>query len=223
PKRQEVATAAADLLRSEAPEKVELALAERPPADLDLRPVVKELEKPRQHLIAEHQNVFGLLLGKTAPPNETEYCRSTDSFYRAGELADIAGFYRAFGLERDSEKRERPDHLSLELEFMAHVIAREVHAEKSDDPRLREKVSVCREAQRNFFEAHLAWWVPGFAELLHRTCTGGLYAALAPALASFVPLDRSYLGVKPPRQGVRQKSEPEPAGEAGGLPCECPG
>ncbi|MCP4203760.1 MAG: molecular chaperone TorD family protein, partial [bacterium] len=131
PKRQAVATAAADLLRSEAPEQMELAPIERLPGELDLRAMVQELQVPRQALVTEHQNVFGLLLGKTAPPNETEYCHSRDSFYRAGELADIAGFYRAFGLERDAVRRERADHLSLELEFMAHLIAKEILAENS--------------------------------------------------------------------------------------------
>ena len=197
-KRQTVALAATDLLRSEALGTVELAADEHSPAELDLRPVLAELQANRQQLAEQYQRVFGLLAGKTAPLNETEYCASTDSFYRAQELADIAGFYRAFGLERDRRRRERHDHLSMELDFMRCLIGKQIFAAQSRTPDLNERAGLCRDAQRKFFQAHLCWWVPTFAKLLRKGPQGGLYAVLAPALSCFVVYEQRHLGVASP-------------------------
>lgn len=206
---QTVAVAAADLLASEGPENVDLGPGERGPRQLDLAPVVREVTKPRAEIAAQHQRVFGLLAGKTAPPYETEYCRSALTFYRAQQLADIAGFYGAFGLEPNQALPERQDHISLELEFMARLIHKELFAEAAGEPALKEKAQLCREAQQKFFEAHLAWWAPAFAELLRRESSEGLYATVADALASFIASERAFLGIQPPRDLAEPKSEPE--------------
>ena len=195
PNKQKVAVAAAALLASEAPLAIPLGLGERPPDELTLEPAVKELQAPRSRLIEDHQKVFGLLIGQTAPLNETEYCQSTDAFFRAQQLADIGGFYRAFGVERSADGHERLDHLSMELEFMARLTEKELFAVASSDPSLREKAAVCRDGQRRFVEAHLMWWVPGFAELLRTGTTTGLYTALADSLAAFIVCERVRFGL----------------------------
>ena len=164
-------------------------------------------------LVGEHQDLFGLLLGKTVIPYETEYCRQTLTFYRAQQLADIAGFYCAFGLEPSGEVPERQDHLSVELEFMAHLIHKQLFAAASSDPVLQEKASLCAEAQKEFFQTHLAWWVPAFAVLLRREASGPLYSALALALSSFLPAERVLLGIPPSRTLAEPLPEPPPAEE----------
>ena len=223
-KLQAVAAAAAELLASEARENVELGTGELPPRQLDVLPVVTALARPREEIVVEHQDVFGLLLGKTAPPCETEYCRSTLTFYRSHQLADVAGFYQAFGLEPNREQPERQDHISVELEFMAHLIEKELAAAASSDAALEEKAPLCREAQIKFFEAHLAWWVPAFAELLRQAAPAdGLYAALADALARFIPCERAVLGIR----SSEALAEPRSAEEtvegkecSGCMPCQ---
>lgn len=217
PRKQMVASAAAALLASEAPRDVPLGLGERPPHKLTLAPAVKQLQAPRRRLIEDHQKVFGLLIGQTAPLNETEYCRSTDAFLRAQQLADIGGFYKAFGVERSAEGHERLDHLSIELEFMAHLMGKELFAAASSDPPLREKAAVCRDGKKNFFEAHLMWWVPGFAELLRAGTTSTLYIELADSLAAFITGERVRFDLDPnvgltslsPRPSLNPEETPE--------------
>lgn len=104
PARRNIAVAAADLLAAEAPKSFELGPGESPPRQLDLRPVAALLARPRDEIVRDHQDAFGLLLGKAAPPYETEYCRPTLTFYRTQQLADIAGFYRAFHLDLNHEE-----------------------------------------------------------------------------------------------------------------------
>ena len=219
---QAVAVAAASLLASEAT-PIELGPGEGQPCELDLLPVTAALARPREALLREHQDLFGLLLGKTVIPYETEYCRQTLTFYRAQQLADIAGFYRAFGLEPSSEVAERQDHLSVELEFMAHLIHKELFAAASPDPALQEKASLCAGAQQEFFRAHLAWWVPAFAALLRREASGPLYSSLALALASFLPGERALFDIPPNHNLAEPLPEPLPAEEdscGGGAACE---
>ncbi len=219
---QTVAVAAAGLLASEAPTSMELGPGEHQPGTLDLLPVTEALARPREALIREHQDLFGLLLGKTVIPYETEYCRQTLTFYRAQQLADIAGFYRAFGLETGSEAPERQDHLSVELEFMAHLIHKELFAAASPDPALQEKASLCSAAQKEFFRTHLGWWVPAFTALLRREASGPLYSALAVALASFLPGERALFDIPPNRNLAEPLPEPPPIQEDSccGAACE---
>src|SRR5262245_748672 len=120
---QQLLCEAADILRAEADGfAVPLGFAEKSPATLDLRPVCAELQAPDAELVAEHARVFGMVPPRECPPNETEYSANSEPFFLAQQMADIAGFYRAFGLEPSQASPERPDHLSVELEFMAVLL-----------------------------------------------------------------------------------------------------
>ena len=65
---------------------------------------------------------------------------SEHEFQRSNYLADISGFYKAFGVEVDCE---RPDALKAELEFMHYLIFKEINAP------VREKAEICLDAQKN--------------------------------------------------------------------------
>lgn len=207
-----------------------LAPGEAPPEELDLSSLVEALEASRGSWAEEHQKLFGLLPPKDCPPYETEYCPQTFSVYRSQQMADVAGFYRAFGLTPSREKPERADHVSLELEFMSWLIAKEHHARQDDGPEATERVETCRDAQRKFFADHLSWWLPAYANALHarieraRGSSDSAPAAitfhheLATTLARFVAAERAFLGVPPPTQLV-EPSQPVPPQEEGCGAC----
>jgi TorA maturation chaperone TorD len=71
------------------------------------------------------------------------------------ELADIAGFYRAFGVEI-TPGTERPDHIAVELEFMHLLAVKEVVAAGREDG--GEHARICRDARATFFRDHLGRW-----------------------------------------------------------------
>jgi len=77
-----------------------------------------------------------------------------NEFQRATHLADIMGFYRAFGVEPDLE---RPDALTCELEFMHVLVAKKLRARSglSGDAG-EEKARVCEEAEKKFLHEYLA-------------------------------------------------------------------
>jgi TorA maturation chaperone TorD len=85
-------------------------------------------------------------------------------------LADIAGFYRAFGMQVHGD---RPDHVVAELEFASWASLSEAAAWVDGDEEAAER---CAAATRSFLRDHLGRWLDAFAARV-----GGI-DALAPWL-----------------------------------------
>jgi len=201
PESRRLARAAADRLRGEEPAGGgRRGFGELPPELLTVDPFAAAAGESHAELCAEYDRVFGLLGAGDCPPHETEFQPNQEPFFRSQQMADVAGFYRAFGLGSP----ERPDSLPLELEFMAFLLTKERLAATAGE------AAVCAEAGRDFFRDHLAWWAPSFATGLRRKAGGGPYAALAQALAAFLPAERRRFGIDTPSLPVR----PVPAGRA---------
>ena len=149
--------------------------------------------------LAELQAAYRHAFGATGSLcYETEYGLPHE-FRQSQELADINGFYRAFGFTNSGRVRERPDHLAVELEFMCILALKEAYTAKDG---LVEHFEVCLEAQRKFLGDHLGRWIDKFAQSLAlnvdgeaRTGYGGPYQALARFCALFVNADATRLGV----------------------------
>ena len=199
-----ILTDAAALIRNEPTAKAEtLAVAERPLVDLDPEPVFVALPDCEAVLNDEFERTFGLLVSNACPPYETEYINGKFTFQRSQELADISGFYTAFGLKPSHRLPERHDHIVLQLEFMAFLIGLERRAGDSGDGERDERIEICRDAQTRFLRDHLAWWAPAFSKLLSKEHPDGFYAAVGKLLSSLVPAERSLLGVNASTRAAR--------------------
>jgi TorA maturation chaperone TorD len=103
------------------------------------------------------------------PPSETSYtCRESPSL-KTFELADIAGFYKAFNLK---PSYGTPDHLGAEMEFMAYLLVREALAESAGQ---HETVTICRDAREKFYREHLSVWVEDMAKQVGEKAEKPLY------------------------------------------------
>ena len=123
------------------------------------------------------------------------------------ELADVAGFYTAFGLEPSSSHPEMPDHIALELTFMSVLCLKEAYALFHG---LGEGQEVTREARRGFLSAHLGRWVGAFAESVEAAAEGVFFKAAAALLREFVAEECRTLGVVPsPLDCVVAAGEPD--------------
>ncbi len=148
----------------------------------------------------------------SCPPNEIEYGDlKADPLFQPHRLADLAAFYRAFGLETAADSDERLDHVSVQLEFMAVLCAQEAGWLNADPE--SEVLMVCRDAQRKFLREHLGRWTPAFARRLHRTAGDGPLAALALLLLAFVESECRRAGVRPGNEELLLR----PADEAASL------
>jgi DMSO reductase family type II enzyme chaperone len=132
----------------------------------------------------------------SCPANEIEYGDlKADPLFQPHRLADLAAFYRAFGVELDRGAGERHDHLSVELEFLSVLAAQE--ASWLNGPPGNEALAVCRDAQRKFLREHLGRWTPAFARRLQRAVGDGLLGRLAAFLLAFVESECRRAGVPP--------------------------
>jgi len=145
-------------------------------------------------LEAEYIRTFTHVTPVEYPPYETQYGH-TQVFYQSQQLADIAGFYRAFGLDVSTEAKERLDHISVELEFMAFLAYKEAYARAHDGDAAGE---VCRRAQQSFMTHHLGRFGPLFARRLRQKAGDAYYGAPAEFLARFLETEFAYLQVRPP-------------------------
>lgn len=221
-KTQRLASVATDLLRAEAEQDdCALGFGELPAQMLTLDGLLEELRKPLEARREEYDRIFGLLTCRECPPYETEYHPSKETFYRAQQMADIAGFYRAFGLCPAHTRPERPDHIVLELEFMSFLLMKRrcAEADASSLAQQEEWETVCDEAQRNFFRDHLSWWLPAFALGLRRKAETGLFAMIGQVLGAFLPLERRRFDLPAPRWPLQPAFIERPDEQDGCMSC----
>lgn len=164
-------------------------------------PLLAELEERLQPWeTGDMQGDFHRLFGPAGPcrPHETAYASSP--FAQTRELADIAGFYRAFHLELGEGQPHLPDFAGTQLEFMAMAAGKEAYARREG---WAADAETCLSGQRSFMNDHLGRWLPVFCRGVMEKDDGGLYAALAALAAHFVAADAAWLGVAPePVSGV---------------------
>ena len=210
--------------------KADLGLGEEPPGSVQIDPLVRWLARSAGERAAAHEAVFGLIVSKECPPCETEYCHWNDATYRSQQMADIAGFYAAFGLALDPEVRQRPDHVAPELSFVAHLhrksLALAGEGALADD----DRAVVTRDALAAFVRDHVAWWMPTFARCVERRidelladgpwapvheALGELQGATA-LLRAWVAVERLAHGLPPSREIIAPRVTVSPFGDEDG-------
>lgn len=131
---------------------------------------------------------------------------------KAAQLADIAGFYRAFGLEAASDHPEVEDHAATELEFMSVLALKEAWALAEGH---FEHADITHDAAVAFLADHLGRWAPLFAEALTGATTLAYYRAVAALLGAWLAADTAALGVH-----TEPLAPPSAdAGDAGAFSC----
>lgn len=117
---------------------------------------------------------------------------AVNEFERAQYLADIMGFYRAFGLE---PAQERPDALTAELEFAHCLIAKYLRAARPGNQiaNARAKADVCIDAFGKFFKTHLYPAAKKITELVIAQADNNFYTEMAQELAEFLKAERKRL------------------------------
>ena len=166
----------------------------------------------RAQLEERFRGAFSHVHSADCPPFETDLT-TKDVFRQSRDLADLAGFYRAFGLEGSDEERERPDHVSVELEFLHVLSYKEAWAAAGGD---EAGARICRETRKAFLRDHSLRWMPEFARRLEAVATGP-YAAVARLVAGLCQDEAASFGLSldgpDPEPGVRPPMlEDAPAG-----------
>lgn len=146
-----------------------------------------------EDLQAEHRRVFSNVITLDCPPYETLF-GNDHVFAQSHVMGDIAGFYKAFGVELSKDIHERLDHLSVELEFMHFLAYKESYALCHDGP---EKTQIVVDAQKKFVKNHIGRWVPLFSRMLSKKSDSGLFRFIADICGAWMDFEAAYLGVTP--------------------------
>jgi len=144
-------------------------------------------------LQAEHRRVFSNVITLDCPPYETLF-GNDHVFAQTQVMGDIAGFYRAFGVELSKDIHERLDHLSVEFEFMHFLAYKESYSRCHDGA---DKTQIVLDAQKKFVKNHIGRWVPLFCRMLVKKAASGLYKHVADVMAEWMDFEVAFLGVTP--------------------------
>jgi len=132
----------------------------------------------------ESQYVASFEVGSPEPP-----CPPYEGIYRGGErtqfMLRVSSFYKHFGLamNREEGKREVPDHISAELEFMHFLTFKETQAREEGTEDLLQGYLL---AQKDFLQQQLYQWLPAFVEKLEAACPMPFYVALGRLVSGVV-------------------------------------
>jgi putative dimethyl sulfoxide reductase chaperone len=169
-------------------------------------------------LQAEYSLLF--IGGTSAPLHETAY--GPPRLTTAAELADVQGFYRAFGFELSEATPEMPDHLGAELEFHAALLAKLAWAAVHE---LADGAEVTRSAAAAFLDEHLGRWTAALALRLRNAAPAAVYSRIAAEADAFVAAECERFAVTPvpfgattPRTGDDVFACPHAAACADGAP-----
>lgn len=168
----------------------------------------------QEELEAEYNRLFAHLGSTKCPPYETEYGYE-NIYQKADAMADIGGFYAAFGLEISADNADRPDFLGTELEFMSFLALKELYAlEHHED----EHLKICLDAQSNFLADHLGRWTGIFARILSQSTSNSFYAALGKLTECLVQYDANRLGIS-----IQEVDKPVQPSSDLPIPFQCEG
>lgn len=102
---------------------------------------------------------------------------------------EVLAIYRSCGLDKDPTWKDNEDHIALELEFMQVMATRTADALDKED---EAEAQALLETQRNFFNDHLASWVPMMTRDMRKFAQTKLYLGLASLTDGFLATEREF-------------------------------
>lgn len=191
------------------------ALAERPGAPTELAELCDSLASASaEELDVAYERLFAG--DPHLPPYESSY--EADPFRQARQLADVAGFYRAFDATAHGPAAERPDHAGCELEFLAFIGLRRLEAETHGR---HDEAARCEEIETAFLLDHAGRWLPAFFARLATEAGSPYYRTLGRLAGRVVADELARRGLEP--EPVTPRRSPRLSVEADELECGAPG
>jgi len=145
----------------------------------------------------EFVRVFGHAVSQECPPYEMQYGTEGGVNSQTDVLIQIGGFFDTFGFQMPDKgpTRDRIDHITNELQFMAFCCHREAYGIENDHD--EKQVGVLRSGQKKFVRNHIGRWIPLFCLFTARKAERGLYKDLSDILSIFIKNEISLLDVQP--------------------------
>jgi TorA maturation chaperone TorD len=102
----------------------------------------------------------------------------------------VKRFYQEAGLEVEEGFAEAPDHVGMELEFMAMLCLRETTGLKADD---EQEVRNALTLERRFLRDHVLPWIPQLSEEILIKGTTDFYKGVSRFMKDYVTFDMNLV------------------------------
>lgn len=145
----------------------------------------------------EFMNLFKVPGGQYITPYESVF---RDTWEVAGKqvrgllmgqsAANVQKWYRLAAVEISDEYNDLPDHIGLELNFLAHLCAKEQEFTDRDD---QGRLTRVWEMERDFLAAHVVSWVAQLRDTLYEKSQHAFFRTLADLLVEFTTRDLATL------------------------------
>ena len=136
-------------------------------------------------LRAEFVRLFLNTAVKPAYPCESVY-RTVHGLVMQWPWEQVLEVYRSQSLVKSDGCPEPEDHISVELEFMAHLI------ESSGSGTAKQKAELLG-LQKDFLDKHLLAWIPDFCQEVAEAAHSRFYAALAQLTHGYLNMENGLL------------------------------
>lgn len=147
-----------------------------------------------EQAVSDMPYAFEALFGGQVPCPPYEASYEPDPFRGTRQMADAAGFYRAFGATANGPASERPDHVACQLEFLAFVAARRMAAEAAGDA---EAQAVCAETEDEFLRQHVGRFMGAVCASMDEATDSRIYRALGHVGSGFIEAELAARGIEP--------------------------
>ena len=137
-------------------------------------------------LRAEFTRRFLTDSAKPSYPCESVY-RTAHGLVMQWPWDQVRDIYRSESLLKAGNCPDPEDHISIEFEYMAHLIRKEQSSPASKQAELLSR-------QNEFLNNHLLTWIPDLCRELTESAPSPFYAALAQLTWGFLNMERELLG-----------------------------
>lgn len=197
--------------------EVESCLGETGNVELSeaFRNIRKELQDSNvDKLVKGYRDTFGnATVAMDCPPYEM-YFSGSQIYQQTQDLADISGFYKAFGVEvSKDDTTNRWDHIAVELEFLHFLTYKLAFAIENHGDKEQES---CLAAKKKFLNAHIGRWIKAFSSSVEKKSPVAFYREVADMTNEFIHLDMKNLGVDAEEIDELQGNEPDYLGRLEG-------
>ena len=183
--REEVS---ADFLRQIGSDEFLAALAEVG-ANLD-EELLKQVDDRLVEELAQEYTALFLGPGGHISPHESVQAKGGGGLLWGAETAEVKCFIEAAGFEYRPEFHGLPDHISVELEFMAGI-AKEEAAAWADGNIAGARN--CLDFEEEFLAKHLARWADAFCAKVRERATLSFYREMAAVTAGFIEAETAEI------------------------------
>lgn len=141
------------------------------------------------------------------PPFEM-YFSGSHIWQQTQDLADISGFYKAYGLEiAEGDSTSRWDHVAVELEFMHFLTYKLAYAIENHHG--KEEFELCLSGKKKFLMSHIGRWINAFSTTASKKSPLEFYRQVTKLANTFIHLEMEKLEIDTEEVDASHGNEPD--------------